>query len=233
MTYILGLPLTAVQKGDGEGKMPQLVDTFCIGGGRGSENSIFGGSWLTCEAWISHFAPLADYFTPFTGSLADHFAMDGIADYSIISGLQTTYIQRSTTALNHPICCICQCKFLNNRISRRKCIRLLLSLPPFHSTHTKLRPVHSLSAHEAMLMHSQARWLLDRETEPKLHSLIPHNHRWCHDKIILGLSCRPIAQTVIIVERWGVWLYLRRCRFLSAVWKFRWTRKERRKRNKF
>ena len=56
--------------------------------------------------------------------MADHFAMDGIADYSIISGLQTTYIQRSTTALNYPICCICQCKFLNNRISRRKCIRL-------------------------------------------------------------------------------------------------------------
>ena len=28
---------------------------------------------------------------------------------------------------------------------------------PFHSTHTKLRPVHSLSAHEAMLMHSRAR----------------------------------------------------------------------------
>ena len=28
-------------------------------------------------------------------------------------------------ALNHPICCICQCKFLNNRISGRKCIRLL------------------------------------------------------------------------------------------------------------
>ena len=53
--------------------------------------------------------------------------MDGIADYSIISGLQTTYIQRSTTPLNHPICCICQCKFLNNRISRRKCIRLLRS----------------------------------------------------------------------------------------------------------
>ena len=52
--------------------------------------------------------------------MADHFAMDGIADYSIISGLQTTYIQRSTTALNHPICCICQCKFLNNRISGRK-----------------------------------------------------------------------------------------------------------------
>ena len=56
--------------------------------------------------------------------MADHFEMDGIADYSIISGLQTTYIQRSTTALNHPICCICQCKFLNTRISRRKCIRL-------------------------------------------------------------------------------------------------------------
>ena len=52
--------------------------------------------------------------------MADHFEMDGIADYSIISGLQTTYIQRSTTALNHPICCICQCKFLNNRISGRK-----------------------------------------------------------------------------------------------------------------
>ena len=46
MTYILGLPLTAVQKGDGEGKMPQLVDTFCVGGGRGSENSIFGGSYV-------------------------------------------------------------------------------------------------------------------------------------------------------------------------------------------
>ena len=66
-------------------------------------------SHLSLEAWLT---------------MADHFAMDGIADYSIISGLQTTYIQRSTTALNHPICCICQCKFLNNRISRRKCIRL-------------------------------------------------------------------------------------------------------------
>ena len=60
-------------------------------------------------------------------TMADHFEMDGIADYSIISGLQTTYIQRSTTALNHPICCICQCKFLNNRISRRKWYRLVNS----------------------------------------------------------------------------------------------------------
>ena len=42
--------------------------------------------------------------------MADHFAMDGIADYSIISGLQTTYIQRSTTPLNRPICRNGKCK---------------------------------------------------------------------------------------------------------------------------
>ena len=52
--------------------------------------------------------------------MADHFEMDGIADYSIISGLQTTYIQRSTTALNRPICQNGKCKKMKNQLSDLK-----------------------------------------------------------------------------------------------------------------
>ena len=56
--------------------------------------------------------------------MADHFEMDGIADYSIISGLQTTYIQRSTTALNRPICQNGKCKNMKNQLSGLKCTSL-------------------------------------------------------------------------------------------------------------
>ena len=57
--------------------------------------------------------------------MADHFEMDGIADYSIISGLQTTYIQRSTTALNRPICQNGKCKNMKNQLSGLKCTSLI------------------------------------------------------------------------------------------------------------
>ena len=57
--------------------------------------------------------------------MADHFEMDGIADYSIISGLQTTYIQRSTTALNRPICQNGKCKNMKNQLSGLKCTSLV------------------------------------------------------------------------------------------------------------
>ena len=60
--------------------------------------------------------------------MADHFEMDGIADYSIISGLQTTYIQRSTTALNRPICQNGKCKNMKNQLSGLKCTSLVISL---------------------------------------------------------------------------------------------------------
>ena len=53
-------------------------------------------------------------------TMADHFAMDGIADYSIISGLQTTYIQRSTMPLNRPICQNGKCKKMKNQLSGLK-----------------------------------------------------------------------------------------------------------------
>ena len=59
--------------------------------------------------------------------MADHFEMDGIADYSIISGLQTTYIQRSTTALNRPICQNGKCKNMKNQLSGLKCTSLVAS----------------------------------------------------------------------------------------------------------
>ena len=58
--------------------------------------------------------------------MADHFEMDGIADYSIISGLQTTYIQRSTTPLNRPICQNGKCKNMKNQLSGLKCTSLVM-----------------------------------------------------------------------------------------------------------
>ena len=60
--------------------------------------------------------------------MADHFEMDGIADYSIISGLQTTYIQRSTTALNRPICQNGKCKKMKNQLSHLKCTSLVVGI---------------------------------------------------------------------------------------------------------
>ena len=65
--------------------------------------------------------------------MADHFEMDGIADYSIISGLQTTYIQRSTTALNRPICQNGKCKNMKNQLSGLKCTSLMATHSHTHS----------------------------------------------------------------------------------------------------
>ena len=128
-----------------------------------------GWPWLTILQWI----------------------MDGIADYSSISELQTTYIQRSTTALNWPICLNGKCKKMTNQLSDLKCKTLVtrskISLRPLNGA--KLLEISSCARMRECLrirlVKLRWRWMLAYQLRKLSKNIEMHKLR------VRWVVCRP------------------------------------------